>query len=122
FFQAEDGIRDKLVTGVQTCALPISLEYSSAVSAAGAAAVDVRGGTNWIVRDNIFRNFAAPPGRDAAPAVLMSSQASGTLTERNTFLNCAVAVAYGAPDATGVDHVGGIVRNNMIFRAAGQPG
>src|SRR5207247_6335671 len=25
FFQAEDGIRDPLVTGVQTCALPISL-------------------------------------------------------------------------------------------------
>ena len=28
FFQAEDGIRDRLVTGVQTCALPI-LFYSS---------------------------------------------------------------------------------------------
>src|SRR5256884_1697301 len=28
FFQAEDGIRDVAVTGVQTCALPISL-YSS---------------------------------------------------------------------------------------------
>src|SRR2546423_11525066 len=28
FFQAEDGIRDKLVTGVQTCALPIwKFEY-----------------------------------------------------------------------------------------------
>ena len=26
FFQAEDGIRDRLVTGVQTCALPISVE------------------------------------------------------------------------------------------------
>src|SRR5690625_5958282 len=26
FFQAEDGIRDGHVTGVQTCALPISLE------------------------------------------------------------------------------------------------
>ena len=25
FFQAEDGIRDHCVTGVQTCALPISL-------------------------------------------------------------------------------------------------
>src|SRR2546425_3935079 len=25
FFKAEDGIRDKLVTGVQTCALPISV-------------------------------------------------------------------------------------------------
>src|SRR5205823_6936720 len=29
FFQAEDGIRDKLVTGVQTCALPISAAVTS---------------------------------------------------------------------------------------------
>src|SRR5205823_10111952 len=28
FFQAEDGIRAKLVTGVQTCALPISIGAS----------------------------------------------------------------------------------------------
>src|SRR2546422_5376549 len=28
FFQAEDGIRDVAVTGVQTCALPISLACS----------------------------------------------------------------------------------------------
>src|SRR5947208_11305423 len=27
FFQAEDGIRDDLVTGVQTCALPISIPF-----------------------------------------------------------------------------------------------
>src|SRR5207237_7268648 len=27
FFQAEDGIRDSSVTGVQTCALPISAVY-----------------------------------------------------------------------------------------------
>src|SRR5207248_8256816 len=32
FFQAEDGIRDRTVTGVQTCALPI---YSSLFSPAG---------------------------------------------------------------------------------------
>src|SRR5205823_8454436 len=29
FFQAEDGIRDKLVTGVQTCALPISADQAA---------------------------------------------------------------------------------------------
>src|SRR5947208_13577587 len=29
FFQAEDGIRDDLVTGVQTCALPIYLSENS---------------------------------------------------------------------------------------------
>src|SRR5207244_8110117 len=32
FFQAEDGIRDDLVTGVQTCALPISLIRSTAAT------------------------------------------------------------------------------------------
>src|SRR5258708_17546497 len=30
FFQAEDGIRDDLVTGVQTCALPIAAVAASA--------------------------------------------------------------------------------------------
>src|SRR5258708_16804004 len=29
FFQAEDGIRDDLVTGVQTCALPILIDTRS---------------------------------------------------------------------------------------------
>src|SRR5258706_5630527 len=32
FFQAEDGIRDWSVTGVQTCALPISTDQLAAVS------------------------------------------------------------------------------------------
>src|SRR5699024_11436665 len=32
FFQAEDGIRDRNVTGVQTCALPISLYHPFAWS------------------------------------------------------------------------------------------
>src|SRR5207244_6117378 len=32
FFQAEDGIRDDLVTGVQTCALPISTGTCSKVA------------------------------------------------------------------------------------------
>src|SRR5438552_5777319 len=36
FFQAEDGIRDDLVTGVQTCALPISAARFAAVRRIGA--------------------------------------------------------------------------------------
>src|SRR5207247_3355377 len=37
FFQAEDGIRDPLVTGVQTCALPISSSWlTSQLSSCGA--------------------------------------------------------------------------------------
>src|SRR5437773_9147240 len=34
FFQAEDGIRDRDVTGVQTCALPISFDKAMAVKQA----------------------------------------------------------------------------------------
>src|SRR5689334_25163370 len=40
FFQAEDGIRDGTVTGVQTCALPISLQRGAA-----AVAYEVEGAT-----------------------------------------------------------------------------
>src|SRR6266540_4792616 len=36
FFQAEDGIRDRDVTGVQTCALPISARRVAAGAADGA--------------------------------------------------------------------------------------
>src|SRR2546430_7331873 len=32
FFQAEDGIRDLTVTGVQTCALPISCPFDTSTS------------------------------------------------------------------------------------------
>src|SRR6266700_6541198 len=40
FFQAEDGIRDFHVTGVQTCALPISFGFEDFRSRAAAAGVD----------------------------------------------------------------------------------
>src|SRR6266487_6744744 len=38
FFQAEDGIRDGRVTGVQTCALPISRHWPSVTRSAGLGA------------------------------------------------------------------------------------
>src|SRR5947208_12215822 len=45
FFQAEDGIRDDLVTGVQTCALPIYLTMVLTTSLLGLRHVFVR--TPW---------------------------------------------------------------------------
>src|SRR6266496_3207340 len=41
FFQAEDGIRDLYVTGVQTCALPISLAFALAPHVREVVAVDL---------------------------------------------------------------------------------
>src|SRR5699024_12118996 len=39
FFQAEDGIRDRNVTGVQTCALPISHAHAAALAYISRASV-----------------------------------------------------------------------------------
>src|SRR5437773_939663 len=51
FFQAEDGIRDRDVTGVQTCALPIS----SACCAAGESPCASSTVVQWVVAN------ATPP-------------------------------------------------------------
>src|SRR6266496_6731972 len=49
FFQAEDGIRDLYVTGVQTCALPISRRWPALALLCVAQFVDVLGVTIVIV-------------------------------------------------------------------------
>src|SRR2546427_1295762 len=47
FFQAEDGIRDLTVTGVQTCALPISIPAGG--ESTGLHAVDEINGWTYIM-------------------------------------------------------------------------
>src|SRR5205823_7509866 len=47
FFQAEDGIRDKLVTGVQTCALPICATRRRAATARKPASASTRSAARW---------------------------------------------------------------------------
>src|SRR5438034_5158372 len=58
FFQAEDGIRDHCVTGVQTCALPISTWVSS--EAIGDCRMRIL--TTWMYFDN-SQVMAEPPWR-----------------------------------------------------------
>src|SRR5256884_6594958 len=65
FFQAEDGIRDVAVTGVQTCALPISAPrrgHAALAAAHGARPVD--------------REAALPEG-DRSPAVALGADRDG---------------------------------------------
>src|SRR5215467_5380592 len=80
FFQAEDGIRDYKVTGVQTCALPISLHLVRSQPAGSARAVDLLRmaatgasgrGAPGTAADYLRRALAEPPNRAARPAVLL---------------------------------------------------
>src|SRR2546425_7880774 len=61
FFQAEDGIRDKLVTGVQTCALPISARTANRCSSDHMTAFPLAPSAN-AVRDTVRRLAAIHPG------------------------------------------------------------
>src|SRR5205823_11075131 len=84
FFQAEDGIRDKLVTGVQTCALPISL-------AGGLLGARASPGP---------RAPRSPPVRALAPAA-----AGGRSEERRVGKECRSGWWAGPVDSNG--HRGG---------------
>jgi hypothetical protein len=88
--------------------------------------VDVLAGARWIIRDNVFENIRAPLGQLAGPAILMWPNSIDTIIERNLFIECdrAIAIGLSSPDPsrardgnTQYDHQGGIVRNNIIFRA-----
>src|SRR3989440_9587944 len=72
FFQAEDGIRDLIVTGVQTCALPICV------------------GVNWI-----FRKAARPFSENFLPSVQVTSRSPQILSETaRKFLRALSAIVF----------------------------
>jgi len=118
------GNPDPSRNGVSDGRLEYSLiEYSTTSRDHYTNGIDIHAGWNWVIRRNVFRNITAPAGQLAGPAVLMWNRAGNTLTEGNLFINCARGIAYGLYAWGGFrDHTGGIIRNNMIFRAASQAG
>jgi Right handed beta helix region/FG-GAP-like repeat len=84
--------------------------------------VDVLTGSNWIIRDNLFRNLRAPEGQLAGPAILMWGGSRNTIVERNLFLNTQRGIALGLEERAPNDHSGGIIRNNIFFRKPGETG
>src|SRR2546430_12080549 len=58
FFQAEDGIRDLTVTGVQTCALPILADSLAAVPGGRSDRSQRIGGRLFVWRDSVWTDIA----------------------------------------------------------------
>lgn len=99
------------------------IEYTTTARSDYTNAVDVHTGTDWVIRDNVFRNILGPAGTLAGPAVLVWNRSVNTTTERNSFVNCARAISYGLIEREGGrDHRGGVIRNNVVFRSSTQPG
>src|SRR3989441_11826089 len=103
FFQAEDGIRDKLVTGVQTCALPIStrnpwnLAHTPGGSSAGSAAAVAA------------RMVPLALGSQTVGSVLRPAAYCGVVGFKGT--HGLVPVAGVIPLAWSLDHVGVLARS-----------
>src|SRR2546429_8518553 len=78
FFQAEDGIRDVAVTGVQTCALPISMRVYEefAGRAASEYQVDPAVETKALIALVRSREAASPPVSRPAAASFPAPQAA----------------------------------------------
>src|SRR2546430_7397134 len=93
FFQAEDGIRDLTVTGVQTCALPISVsrerlsKYSTATLFRSGAAGRV---APW-------HGGVEPSGHCANRPVHVDTTATGRRSQANGFIAARPAVATPPP-------------------------
>src|SRR6266850_3009018 len=77
FFQAEDGIRDYKVTGVQTCALPIS-DYLGDLPARRPASEPIRGDPNQSEPPANYIEFSAEMfWTHMAPRSTFDSQPAG---------------------------------------------
>ncbi len=74
--------------------------------------IDAIGVDGWVVRDNWIHDIRCQNGELAGPALLLWQGSSGTLVERNAFVDCSRGVSLGL--GSGGDHVGGIVRNNTF--------
>jgi regulation of enolase protein 1 (concanavalin A-like superfamily) len=106
--------------GVDSGVVELSLiEYTSIGRSDNVSGVDVAAGRNWVVRDSVFRNIAAPGGQLAGPAILFWQGSSKAIIDSNTFIDCQREIALGLEDRSASDNVGGIVRNNFISRGNG---
>src|SRR5215216_694000 len=96
FFQAEDGIRDDLVTGVQTCALPISSPARLADLLCGHWSIE--NGLRW-VREVTFTEDASQVRSGTAPQVMacLRNLAIGVLCRAGP-VNLAAALRFHSRD------------------------
>ncbi|MBX3057286.1 MAG: right-handed parallel beta-helix repeat-containing protein [Anaerolineae bacterium] len=94
------------------------LEYSTTAPDEYTNGISAHNAHRWTVRDNEWYRIRTP-GNSPVPTILFWSGSSGTVVERNLLVDCYQGISFGNAGHGTDDHIGGVVRNNMIY--ASQP-
>lgn len=82
------------------------------------AGMDMMKIEGWRIHDNTFRNIRGMNGGGRA-GVFLWNGCKSVVVERNLFLGCDRAIAFGNPSGPASDMEGGTIRNNFIVAGAG---
>ena len=80
--------------------------------------IDIRGGRGWVLRGNRFIDTRPREQVVFGPSIIAWQGSSGTVVDRNVFINATREIVLGLSDRWPHQHTGGFVRNNMIVRRA----
>lgn len=94
------------------------LEYTTTAPDEYTNGISAHDAHRWTVRDNEWFRIRTP-GNSPVPTILFWSGSSDTIVERNLLVDCYQGISFGNASHGAGDHLGGVVRNNMIF--ASQP-
>jgi len=76
--------------------------------------IDGHQATGWVIEDNEIRGFWCSGGL-AEHGVHFWSNSEGTVVQRNLIVDCDRGIGFGLGNS---GHIGGIIRNNMIYHGA----
>ncbi len=89
------------------------LEYTTSAPDDYTNGISAHQASRWVVRDNEWVRIRGSGGV-TGPTILFWSGSVDTVVERNLLLDCYRGIAFGNAGHDGVDHSGGVVRNNML--------
>ncbi|MBE0582990.1 MAG: right-handed parallel beta-helix repeat-containing protein [Desulfofustis sp.] len=103
-----DGSED----GLLACSL---LEYTTSAPDTYTNGISAHNAQRWVVRDNVWRRIRTSSDDVPVQTILFWSGSRDTVVERNLLIDCSRGIAFGDSSHGPGDHLGGIVRNNIMY-------